>query len=202
MRTSCACHHSCVKLKRLASGCAVPVRLDRFNQSCDGPSPPDSQILEPHAAHHHRVLHVAAVEPVPVTLSWRMPHWNPRPRPRLTPHWTRLPFVLERRYRLKYAHHQMRMEINMASVHTSAAPRGPRIRNSGKRATNLSLSADVLDAAKRLQINVSQVCDTHLREVVRREQESRWREEHADFVAAYNAIVETEGLPLDGWRSF
>jgi len=97
----------------------------------------------------------------------------------------------------------MRMEMDMASVsvHTSAAPRGPRIRNSGKRATNLSQSAEVLDAAKRLQINVSQVCDTHLCEVVRREQESRWREEHADFVAAYNAIIETEGLPLDGWRS-
>ena len=90
----------------------------------------------------------------------------------------------------------------MSSVHTSAAPRGPRIRNSAKRATNLSLSAEVLDAAKRLQINVSQVCDTHLREVVRSEQESRWREEHADFVAAYNAIIETEGLPLDAWRSF
>jgi antitoxin CcdA len=96
----------------------------------------------------------------------------------------------------------MRTDINMPSVHTSAAPRGPRTRNSGKRATNLSLSADVLDAAKRLQINVSQVCDTHLREVVRREQESRWREEHADFVAAYNAVIETEGLPLDAWRSF
>lgn len=89
----------------------------------------------------------------------------------------------------------------MPSVHTSAAPRS-RIRSSGKRATNLSLSADVLDAAKRLQINVSQVCDIHLREVVRREQETRWREEHADFIAAYNAIIETEGLPLDEWRSF
>lgn len=96
----------------------------------------------------------------------------------------------------------MRIKINMPSVHVSAAPRGPRIRNSGKRATNLSLSADVLDAAKRLQINVSQVCDTHLREVVRREQESRWRAEHTDFVAAYNATIETEGLPLDAWRSF
>jgi antitoxin CcdA len=96
----------------------------------------------------------------------------------------------------------MRMEIDMSTVHTFAAPRGPRIRSSGKRATNLSLSAEVLDAAKRLQINVSQVCDTHLREVVRREQEYRWREEHADFVAAYNAIIETEGLPLDVWRSF
>lgn len=73
---------------------------------------------------------------------------------------------------------------------------------SGKRATNLSLSVDVLEAAKNLGINISQICDNHLRDVVRREQERRWREEHADFIAAYNATIEAEGLPLDEWRSF
>ena len=71
-----------------------------------------------------------------------------------------------------------------------------------KRAINLSLSSDVLEAAKRLEINISQVCDNHLREVVRREQELNWRQDHADFVAAYNATIDTEGLPLDEWRSF
>lgn len=72
----------------------------------------------------------------------------------------------------------------------------------GKRAINLSLSSDVLDAAKQLDINISQICDNHLREVVRREQERKWREDHADFIAAYNATIEAEGLPLDEWRSF
>lgn len=72
----------------------------------------------------------------------------------------------------------------------------------GKRATNLTLSSDVLEAAKDLKINISQVCDNHLREVVRREQERKWREDHADFITAYNATVEAEGLPLDEWRSF
>ena len=78
----------------------------------------------------------------------------------------------------------------------------PGTRQAAKRATNLSLSADVLDAAKALQINVSQVCDTHLREIVRLEQERRWRADHADFVAAYNSTIEAEGLPLDEWRGF
>ncbi len=80
----------------------------------------------------------------------------------------------------------------------------PRVRtsSSGKRATNLSLSSDVLDAAKHLAINISQVCDSHLREVVRREQERKWREDHAAFIAAYNAPIEAEGLPLDERRSF
>lgn len=72
----------------------------------------------------------------------------------------------------------------------------------GKRAVNLSLSSDVLDGAKQLDINISQVCDAYLREVVRRELERKWREDHADFIAAYNSTIEAEGLPLDEWKSF
>ena len=70
----------------------------------------------------------------------------------------------------------------------------------GKRATNLS--SDVLEAAKDLGINISQVCDNYLRDLVTCEQGRKWREDHADFIAAYNATVEVEGLPLDEWRSF
>jgi antitoxin CcdA len=75
-------------------------------------------------------------------------------------------------------------------------------KRSKKRATNLSLSGATLDAAKSLKINVSQVCDNHLREVVRLEQARRWRKDHEDFIAAYNETVEAEGLPLDEWRTF
>ena len=86
----------------------------------------------------------------------------------------------------------------------SAAPtaRIARTGTPGKRATNLSLSIDVLEAAKELNINISQACDNYLRDLVRREQERKWREDHTDFIAAYNAIVEAEGLPLDEWRTF
>jgi len=80
--------------------------------------------------------------------------------------------------------------------------RNPRQSNSGKRATNLTLSSDVLDAGKRLEINLSKVCDEYLREFVRREQERKWRLDHAEFVEAYNASVNAEGLPLGQWRSF
>lgn len=71
-----------------------------------------------------------------------------------------------------------------------------------KRATNLSLSADVLTAAKALDINISRACDEHLRDLVKREQERRWREQYANFVDTYNETVSQEGLPLDQWRSF
>ncbi|MFZ3028979.1 MAG: type II toxin-antitoxin system CcdA family antitoxin [Rhodoferax sp.] len=95
----------------------------------------------------------------------------------------------------------MRMEVTMPTVQSQTAIRSNCARPA-KRAINLSLSADVLDAAKSLQINVSQLCDNYLRDVVRHEQMRRWRVEHADFIAAYNATIETEGLPLDEWRTF
>lgn len=71
-----------------------------------------------------------------------------------------------------------------------------------KKATNITLSADVLAEAKALNINISQACDRYLRDLVRGEREKRWQEEHAEFIAAYNQSLEQDGLPLDEWRSF
>lgn len=86
-------------------------------------------------------------------------------------------------------------------MHSRLAARGEAPEPT-KRGVNLSLSVDVLEEAKRLGFSVSQVWDAHLREIVRREQERRWRAEHAAFLVAYNTIVETEGLPLRDWQSF
>lgn len=71
-----------------------------------------------------------------------------------------------------------------------------------KKATNITLSADVLSEAKALGINISQACDQFLRDMVRREQARRWQTENAEFIAAYNESVARDGLPLDAWRSF
>jgi len=30
----------------------------------------------------------------------------------------------------------------------------------------------------------------------------RWKVDHADFIAMYNATVNKEGLPLEQWRGF
>lgn len=78
----------------------------------------------------------------------------------------------------------------------------PPIVATPKKATNITLSADVLNEAKALGINISQACDQFLRELVTREQERRWQVENAEFIAAYNADVARAGLPLDAWRSF
>ncbi len=71
-----------------------------------------------------------------------------------------------------------------------------------KRATNLTLSAQVLVDAKALGINISKACDAHLQELVRQEKAARWKLEHADYIKAYNAVLEEESLPLNAWRTF
>jgi antitoxin CcdA len=71
-----------------------------------------------------------------------------------------------------------------------------------RKATNITLSTDVLADAKALGINISKACDEFLRELVTREQAARWRVEHTEFIQAYNQTVAEEGLPLEQWRAF
>jgi antitoxin CcdA len=71
-----------------------------------------------------------------------------------------------------------------------------------KKATNLTLNAEVLAEAKKLGINISKVCDAFLESLVRSEKERRWKSENQDFINEYNQITEEEGLPLDKWRTF
>jgi len=71
-----------------------------------------------------------------------------------------------------------------------------------KRATNLSIDAEVIQEGRTLGINLSQTCEILLRDYIKREKERRWREENAAFFAAYNEMIEKEGLSLEEWRSF
>lgn len=71
-----------------------------------------------------------------------------------------------------------------------------------KKATNITLSMDVYEAAKSLGINISQVCEQRLREEIQARREKEWNEQNAEFLAAYNRRVEEEGVALEEWRSF
>jgi antitoxin CcdA len=74
--------------------------------------------------------------------------------------------------------------------------------SSPKRPTNLSLNAKVLDMARELGMNISQTVDALLAEEVQRRYWARWNEDNKEAIAAYNARVEREGLPLAKYRSF
>lgn len=71
-----------------------------------------------------------------------------------------------------------------------------------KRPINLSLTSKVLDVARELGMNVSQTVDELLTEEVKRRYWARWNEDNKDAIAAYNARIEREGVPLAKYRSF
>ena len=71
-----------------------------------------------------------------------------------------------------------------------------------RRATNLSLDADLLDEAKALKINLSQAAQVGIRAAVSSEKARRWREENADAIKSMNDWVDKNGLPLDEYRQF
>ena len=74
--------------------------------------------------------------------------------------------------------------------------------DSVKRPTNLSLTAKVLDAARELGMNLSQTVDELLAEEVKRRYWARWNEDNKEAIAAYNARIEREGVPLAKYRTF
>jgi antitoxin CcdA len=66
-----------------------------------------------------------------------------------------------------------------------------------KRAVNLFVDTDLLDAARRLRINLSETLERRLRTIVRAEQEKRWLEENRAAIEAYNDRVSRAGLLSD-----
>ncbi len=69
-----------------------------------------------------------------------------------------------------------------------------------KRPTNLTLTGKVLDAARELGLNISQTVDDLLAAEVRRRTVSRWAEDNADTLSAYNRRVNEGGLWNDDLR--
>jgi antitoxin CcdA len=86
--------------------------------------------------------------------------------------------------------------------HLPALPRAAKRSASPKRAVNLSLSADAVDMAKKLGMNVSKAVDDWLAQEVKRRYWEQWREDNREAIAAYNARMAQEGLPLEKYRTF
>ncbi|WBX86517.1 type II toxin-antitoxin system CcdA family antitoxin [Sphingosinicella microcystinivorans] len=71
-----------------------------------------------------------------------------------------------------------------------------------KKATNISLSVDLIAEAKALGINISQACERGLAAELAEVRSTRWRAENAKAIGAWNDFVEQEGLPLARHRQF
>ncbi len=71
-----------------------------------------------------------------------------------------------------------------------------------KKATNVSLSAELVEEAKRLEINVSEACQSGLAAEVKKAREAAWKEENRAAIEASNEYVRKHGLPLAKYRQF
>jgi antitoxin CcdA len=89
------------------------------------------------------------------------------------------------------------MRMNDASPSRSPR-RGPALR----RATNVSLSADIVAEARELDINLSQACERGLVETIAETRAARWLEENREALESSNRWVEANGLPLAKYRLF
>ena len=66
-----------------------------------------------------------------------------------------------------------------------------------KRAVNLFVDAELLDEARRMNINISETLELRLRGLVRAERERRWLQENQEAIAHYNRRVAEHGLLSD-----
>lgn len=71
-----------------------------------------------------------------------------------------------------------------------------------KKATNLSVDGRLLDEARRLKLNLSQVFEAGLTEAIRQRQREEWLRKNRAALDAYNEHVEKHGVFGDGLRSF
>ncbi|WP_027390309.1 type II toxin-antitoxin system CcdA family antitoxin [Chrysiogenes arsenatis] len=75
------------------------------------------------------------------------------------------------------------------------------IRNSRK-AANLSLDSDILQLAKKLEINISRAAQRGIEIAIAERQAELWYEENQDALESSNKYVAEHGIPLAEYRNF
>jgi antitoxin CcdA len=71
-----------------------------------------------------------------------------------------------------------------------------------KKPTNVSVSGDLLAAARANKINLSQTLEEALREKLRKIEQQRWLEENREAIEEHNRFVQKYGVFSDGRRRF
>ena len=81
-------------------------------------------------------------------------------------------------------------------------PTSPKRTAIPKRATNVSVRRDLLDAAREAGINLSATLERALTDELAEAKRKKWREVNRSAIAAYNEHVEKHGVFSDDTRSF
>jgi len=71
-----------------------------------------------------------------------------------------------------------------------------------KKATNLSINSDLLKKAKSYKINLSKNFESHLNQLVKEQEEKKWKETNLKAIESFNERVTQSGVFSDGLRSF
>jgi antitoxin CcdA len=71
-----------------------------------------------------------------------------------------------------------------------------------RRATNITLPEPLLQAARALNVNLSQACERGLAAAVAETRAQHWLRDNREAMDAWNAYVERHGLPLAAFRQF
>ncbi len=75
-------------------------------------------------------------------------------------------------------------------------------RPSKKTATNLTINASLVEEARALGLNLSELAEQGIAAAVKAERERQWKEENAAAFRSHNEWVEKHGLPLAEYRMF
>jgi antitoxin CcdA len=87
----------------------------------------------------------------------------------------------------------MRMSKGMAEPKRSFGPAGAERCSRAKRAVNVSVDTELLNVAKEMKINLSQVLERALRELTAEERAQRFYTQHRSAIDSYNSFVESRG---------
>jgi antitoxin CcdA len=71
-----------------------------------------------------------------------------------------------------------------------------------KRAVNVSISADLLQAARNNELNLSAMLEAAVEHELRQLRKREWLEQNENAIQAYNSDVEERGAFSDGQRTF
>jgi antitoxin CcdA len=71
-----------------------------------------------------------------------------------------------------------------------------------KRATNVSLNAQLLAEARALDVNISRAAEQGLARAIAEKRAALWLEENRAALESSNTFVEQNGLPLAKYRGF
>ena len=78
----------------------------------------------------------------------------------------------------------------------------PAAPSANRRATNVTLSIELLTQAREFGLNISQACEQGLKAEIARSRAAQWVHENRNALASSNEHVERNGLPLSAFRQF